>query len=44
MSNVINGLAYGLPVFAIGIFIVFLALVIIIVAITVLSKIVGAAS
>ena len=44
MSNVINGLVYGLPVFAIGIFIVFLALVIIIVAITVLSKIVGAAS
>lgn len=44
MSNVINGLAYGLPVFAIGIFIVFLALVIIIVAITVLSKVVGTAS
>ncbi|MDO4356792.1 MAG: OadG family protein [Clostridia bacterium] len=44
MSNVINGLAYGLPVFGIGLVIVFLALVIIICAIWVLSKIVDAAA
>ena len=44
MSNVINGLAYGLPVFGIGLVIVFLALVIIICAIWVLSKIVGGAA
>ena len=42
MNNVINGLLYGLPVMGIGVCIVFLALVILIVAITVLSAVVRA--
>ena len=44
MSNIINGLTYGLPVMLIGMCIVFLALIILITAIWLLGKIVGGIS
>ena len=40
MNNIIQGVAYGLPIMAIGLAIVFVALIILILAIMALSKIV----